>query len=82
MRKYKPDYDEAFRDEQVKWFEERMEQLPQSLQVNQSTFSPDLCVTVRALITTVKSNKPDKVFSGYMELLMQIKDRLQEQGIE
>jgi hypothetical protein len=82
MRKYKPDYDEAFRDEQVKWFEERMEQLPQSLQVNQSTFSPDLRVTVRALITTVKSNKPDKVFSGYMELLMQIKDRLQEQGIE
>lgn len=82
MRKYKPDYDEAFRDEQVKWFEERMEQLPQSLQVNQSTFSPDLRVTVRALITTVKSNKPDTVFSGYMELLMQIKDRLQEQGIE
>ena len=81
MRKYKPNYTEAFRDEQLKWFEERMDKLPQSLQISESTSTSNLPRTVQGLILTLRQNKPSVIFSGYMETLMQIKDRLQEQGL-
>lgn len=81
MRKYKANYTEAFRDEQLKWFEERMDKLPQSLQISESTSTSNLPRTVQGLILTLRQNKPSVIFSGYMETLMQIKDRLQEQGL-
>ena len=82
MRKYKPDYTEAFRDEQIKWFEEHMDVLPKSMQINSATWAEDLPETVRRLIQTLRHNVTSVVFSGYMETLLQIKDRLQEQGIK
>ncbi len=81
-REYKPDYDEAFRDEQLKWFEQRMDQLPQSLQISESSSTSNLKRTVQSLMLTLQQNKPSVTFSGYMETLMKIKDKLQEQGIQ
>ncbi len=80
-RKYKPDYDEALRDEQLKWFEERMDKLPQSMQIDAATHTANLPLTVRGLMQTLRSNKPSVTFSGYMETLLKIKDKLQEAGI-
>lgn len=82
MREYNANYTEAFRDEQLQWFEERMERLPQSLQISASTSTSDLKRTVQGLILTLRQNKPSVTFSGYMETLMKIKDKLQEQGMQ
>ena len=82
MRTYQPEYTKPFRDEQIRWFEERMDKLPQELQINEYSRSRDLTFTVKALIRTLQANAPSVTFSGYMETLMQIKDRLIEQGME
>lgn len=76
MRKFKAKYTEAFLEEQVKWFEEHMDRLPQSLQISDAAYSPDLRRTVRGLIVTLQSNKPSTIFAGYLDLLLQIKDKL------
>lgn len=82
MRTYQPEYTKGFRDEQIRWFEERMDKLPQELQINEYSRSRNLTFTVKALIRTLQANTPSVTFSGYMETLMQIKDRLIEQGME
>lgn len=81
MRTYKANYTEAFRDEQLRWFEERMDRLPQSLQISESTSTSNLPSTVKSLMLTLQQNKPSVTFSGYMETLMKIKDKLEEQGL-
>ncbi|MBQ8968933.1 MAG: hypothetical protein IJ064_04270 [Bacteroidaceae bacterium] len=81
MRKYIPNYTETFRDELLKWFAERMDRLPKSLQYNASSYSSDLHKTVDSLSRMLRANKPGVTFSGYMEQLLQIKDKLQEQGL-
>ncbi len=81
MRTYKANYTEAFRDEQLRWFEERMDRLPQSLQISESTSTSNLPNTVKSLMLTLQQNKPSVTFSGYMETLMKIKDKLEEQGL-
>lgn len=81
MRTYKANYTEAFRDEQLRWFEERMDRLPQSLQISESTSTSNLTNTVKSLMLTLQQNKPSVTFSGYMETLMKIKDKLEEQGL-
>ena len=81
MRKYKAKYTESFRDEQIKWFEERRDKLPQSLKINAYTSTSNLPATVDALIKTLRNNTPSITFSGYMETLLRIKDRLKEEGL-
>ena len=81
MRTYKANYTEAFRDEQLRWFEERMDRLPQSLQISESTSTSNLPNPVKSLMLTLQQNKPSVTFSGYMETLMKIKDKLEEQGL-
>ena len=82
MRKYKNNYTEAFRDEQLKWFEERMDKLPESMQIDKANYSSNLPLTVGHLIQTLKSNAPSVTFSGYMETLLKIKDKLKAEGIK
>ena len=82
MRKYNPNYTEAFRDEHIKCFEEHMDVLPKSMQLNDAVRMEDLRESVSRLIKTLRHYAPSKVFSGYMETLLQIEDRLREQGME
>ena len=58
-----------------------MDKLPQSLQINDAAYSPNLRRTVEGLITTLQSNTPSVTFAGYMDLLVQIREKLVEQGI-
>jgi len=80
-REYKPDYDKAFRDEHIKWFEERMDRLPKSLQINDAMYSSNLELTVKGLMRTLRNNVPNVTFSGYMNTLLQIREKLEEQGL-
>lgn len=79
---YNPNYTEAILENEVKWFEERMDRLPQSLQINAATRTSNLRHTVESLIRTLQSNKPDVMFAGYFHTLTQIHERLEEQGID
>ena len=65
MNTFIPDYTAEFRDEQIRWFEEHMDKLPESMQINAYLRSP----------------KPSVVFAGYLDTLLQIKEKLIEQGI-
>lgn len=82
MRKFKAKYTEKFRDEQLKWFEDRMNQLPQSLQINEAAYSPNLRRTIEGLANTLRSNAPSITFAGYMDLLLQIREKLEGMGIK
>lgn len=81
MNTFIPDYTAEFRDEQIRWFEEHMDKLPESMQINAYLRSPKLRFTVTALISTLRANKPSVVFAGYLDTLLQIKEKLIEQGI-
>ncbi len=78
---YNPNYTEAILEKEIKWFAERMDRLPQTLQINGATHTEDLRRTVESLIKTLRSNRPGVVFSGYFHTLTQIHERLEEQGI-
>ena len=65
---YKPAYTKQEVDELTRWFEERMDRLPATLQLNEATAASDLPRTV--------------TFSGYMSHLDLIRLRLKEQGLE
>lgn len=82
MRTYDPHFTEKMRNETLEWFEARMERLPQSLQINPATSTANLPRTVQSLMGILRANKPSVVLSGYMETLLQIRDRLEEQGFE
>ncbi len=81
---YKPQYSRQEVEEVVRWFEERMERLPESLQLNEATSTPDLRRTVGALLNVLRIHKEtlSVTFSGYMAHLELIRLRLQEQGME
>jgi hypothetical protein len=82
MRKYKKNYTEAFREEQLRWFEERMDKLPKEMQIDEATYTPDLPLTVRHLALTLRNYAPSIIFSGYMETLMKIKEKLKAEGLK
>ena len=79
---YKPAYTKQ--DELTRWFEERMDRLPATLQLNEATAASDLPRTVKALLAVLKVHKENisVTFSGYMSHLDLIRLRLKEQGLE
>ena len=80
-RKYKKDYDEVFRDEHIQWFEERMDKLPESMHLDAAVYMPDLRLSVTNLIRTLRRNKTNATFSGYMETLLKIREKLEAEGL-
>ena len=81
---YKPAYTKQEVDELTRWFEERMDRLPATLQLNEATAASDLPRTVKALLAVLKVHKENisVTFSGYMSHLDLIRLRLKEQGLE
>ena len=74
---YKPAYTKQEVDELTRWFEERMDRLPATLQLNEATAASDLPRTVK-----VHKENISVTFSGYMSHLDLIRLRLKEQGLE
>lgn len=81
---FKAGYTKAEAEELLEWFKARMEQLPQSLQLNAASSTKNLPETVRALMSVVKAreNMLDVTFSSYVSHLELIRLRLKEQGLE
>ena len=80
-KKFRPEYTREECEQEIAWFEARMDKLPASLQINASTYAPDLRLTVTNLIRTLRANKVMVTFAGYLSTLLQIKERLLEQGM-
>lgn len=80
---YKPAYAKQEVDELTRWFEERMDRLPATLQLNEAMGTSDLPRTVKALLAVVKAHKENisVPLSGYMSHLEIIRLRLKEQGM-
>ena len=81
---WKPAYSRQEVDELTRWFEERMDRLPRTMQLNGSTSTSDLPRTVKALSAVLKAHKEKMpvTFSGYISHLELIRLRLKEQGME
>lgn len=81
---YQPEYKKAEAEELLGWFRERMDRLPQAMQLNEATSTKNLPRTVESLMSVVKSREDmlDVTFSCYMSHLVLIRQRLMEQGME
>ena len=80
---YQPAYTTQETDEIVRWFEKRMDRLPQSLQLNEATSTTDLPRTVKSLLKVAKGHRDNisVTFSGYLAHLALIRLRLEESGM-
>lgn len=81
---FQPGYKKAEAEDVLVWFEEHLDRLPQTLQLNEATSTKNLPRTVEALMSVVKSREDmlDVTFSSYMSHLILIRQRLMEQGME
>jgi hypothetical protein len=52
------------------------------MQIDEATYTPDLPLTVRHLALTLRNYAPSIIFSGYMETLMKIKEKLKAEGLK
>lgn len=77
---YKPEFTKGEVDECIRWFEERMDKLPATLRLNDSTTASNLPYTVKSLINVLKVHQGNLsvTFSGYMAHLLLIRQRLEE----
>lgn len=73
---FKPSYTSEEKDELVTWFEERMERLPQTLQMDDCMSTKDLPRTVRSYIKLFKTNRTNVEFSGYIAHLFMMREAL------
>ena len=81
---FKDTYTKEEVDDVIAWFEDKMDKLPKTLRISDSTVSDDLAFTVRSLSNLLRAQQ-DRLsvnYSGYVAHLMLIRHRLKEQGIE
>ena len=65
-------YSEEELREMVEWFNTR--ELPKTLQINKSSFSPDLPLTVESLIMQAEQNLGNYKMAGSFRLLKEIRE--------
>lgn len=79
------DYKSIFSKEELKeltdWFKERLDALPESLQVDDATFVNDLRQTVEYYLRLVELYHDKRTFSGQLYLLERIRKKLIELGL-
>lgn len=79
---FKPDFTKAEVKELIAWFEERMDHLPDELQINKSSRTKNLRFTVTKLISMLKERDVTVTICGYIAHLALIKERLILAGME
>ncbi len=75
-------YTEAEVADLLSWFEERTARLPKELQLNKASFIPDLNKTIKAFASLAVENRKNATFGGQIKLFFEIREKLQEQGID
>lgn len=79
---FKKSYTQQEINECLDWFRQRLDRLPPSLNFGPIQ-SPDLPRTVRRMVTVLHHQMNDKgVYNGQFALLLQIRQLLQESGVE
>lgn len=68
-------YSEEELREMAEWFNTR--ELPKTLQINKSAFSPDLPLTVESLIMQAEQNLGNYKMAGSFRLLKEIREKLE-----
>lgn len=79
---FKPDFTKAEVKELIAWFEERMDRLPDELQINKSSRTKNLRFTVTKLISMLKERDVTVTICGYIAHLALIRERLILAGME
>lgn len=79
---FKPDFTKAEVKELIAWFEERMDHLPDELQINKSSRTKNLRFTVTKLISMLKERDVTVTICGYIAHLALIRERLILAGME
>ncbi|MBQ2459848.1 MAG: hypothetical protein II505_04160 [Bacteroidaceae bacterium] len=82
VKTFKTKYSPAELDELFAWFDSRMDRLPESLQVDEATYSANVLETVSAYIRTIKNCELTVSLNGYVSQLMLIRERLKQEGVE
>ncbi|MCR4921881.1 MAG: hypothetical protein K5945_09315 [Bacteroidaceae bacterium] len=75
---FKPEYKEEEMQELFEWFEQRMDRLPKTMQIDEATSTSDLRRTVVSYIRLLRSMKLTISHSGYVAHLLLIRERLRE----
>lgn len=79
---FKPDFTKEEVNELIDWFEKRMDQLPEKMQINKSSSTKNLRFTVTKLISMLKGREVTVTICGYIAHLALIKKRLELSGME
>ena len=75
---YKKLYSEAEVQGLKEWFEQRLDTLPASLQLDAATFIPDLHRAVKQLLEIAMLQRGTPAFSGQIFQLFKIREKLEE----
>ena len=77
---FKPHYTEEEQQQCFAWFEQNMQRLPHNFLIDDAIATNDLPTTVQRLMLMVKNGSTTKrsTFSGYMAILISIKDKLEQ----
>lgn len=79
---FKPDFTKAEVQELIAWFEERMDQLPDEMEINKSSSTKNLRFTVTKLISMLKHREVNVTICGYIAHLALIRKRLELAGMK
>lgn len=82
VKTFKPKYSQSEVDELLAWFDSRMARLPEALQLDEATYSPNVRETVVAYARTIKNCTLTVSLNGYVSQLMLLRERLKQEGME
>lgn len=79
---FKSNFTKEELEDLISWFEARMEKLPATMQIDNSNYTENLPLTIKAYISMLKNRVPNTTFCGYISHLELIRKRLQLEGME
>ncbi len=78
MAEKKQSYTEEELNEMIAWFNDHANQLPKTMQINKSAFTPDLVLTIESCIMQAKQNLGNYKMEGSFLLLRQIRANIEK----
>lgn len=82
MQEYQKTYDAAAIQELIAWFRARMDRLPASIELSESTKITDLPRTVSLYIDLVQKHHAAPIYGGQVLHLFRMREALTAVGIE
>lgn len=78
MAEKRQSYTEEELNEMIAWFNDHASQLPKTMQINKSAFTPDLALTVESCIMQVQQCLGNYKMEGAFLLLKQIRANIEK----